>query len=76
MAVSCRSQFQAVQLALFLFGQRFHIEVTMGLQPTFMDLDCERPDQPQATLRVRKDTNDVGPALELLIEPFEQYWCF
>ena len=34
---SCRSQFQAVQLALFLFGQRFHIEVTMGLKPTFVD---------------------------------------
>jgi hypothetical protein len=43
---SCRSQFQAVQLALFLFGQRFHVEVTMGLQPTFMDLDRQRPDQP------------------------------
>ena len=48
----------------------------MGLQPTFMDLDCERPDQPQATLRVRKDTNDVGPALELLIEPFEHIGAF
>jgi hypothetical protein len=36
---SCRSQFQAMQLALFLFGQRFHIEVTMGLKPTFVDLN-------------------------------------
>jgi hypothetical protein len=76
MALSCRSQFQAVQLTLFLFGQRFHIEVTMGLQPTFMDLDRERPDKPQATLRVRKDPNDMGPALEFLIEPFEHIGAF
>jgi hypothetical protein len=35
----------------------------MGLQPTFMDLDRQRPDQPEATFRIRKDTNDMGPAL-------------
>ena len=48
----------------------------MGLQPTFMDLDRERPDKPQATLRVRKDPNDMGPALEFLIEPFEHIGAF
>src|SRR6185312_10583547 len=32
--------------------------------------------QPQATLRVRKDPNDMGPALELLIEPLEHIGAF
>jgi hypothetical protein len=48
----------------------------MGLEPTFMDLDRQRPDKPQAILRVRKDPNDLGPALELLIEPFKHIGAF
>ena len=48
----------------------------MGLEPTFVDLDRQRPDQPQATLRVRKDSNDMGPAFELLIEPLEHIGAF
>ena len=39
-------QFQVVQRSLVLFSQRHHVEVTVGLKPSFMDLDGEGPDQP------------------------------
>jgi hypothetical protein len=48
----------------------------MGLKPTFVDLNRQRPDQPEATLRVRKDPDHMGPALELLIEAFEHIGAF
>src|ERR1700760_1672697 len=43
----------------------------MGLKPTFVDLDRQRPAQPSATLRIRKDPDHMGSALELLIESLE-----
>ena len=48
----------------------------MGLKPTFMNLHRQRPNKPEAALRVRKDTDHMGPALELLIEPFEHIGAF
>ena len=48
----------------------------MRLKPTFVDLNRQRSDQPEATLRVRKDPDHMGPALELLIEPFEHIGAF
>ncbi len=36
-----------------------------------MGLDRERPDEPQATFRIRKDPDNMGAPLDLLIETRE-----
>ena len=60
-----------MELALFLFSKRFHIQVAVRLEPTFVDLNRQRPDEPETILRVGEDTDHMGPALELLIESLQ-----
>ena len=43
----------------------------MGLDPVFVDLHCERPDQAQGAFLVGEDANDMGAALEFLANAFE-----
>jgi hypothetical protein len=59
-----------------LFGKRLHVEVSVCLEPKFMDLNGKGPDQARATLRIGKDADDVGTALELLVEPFQHVGAF
>jgi len=35
-----------MQLSFLLFSQSLHVEVTVGLKPSFVDLDRQGPDQP------------------------------
>ena len=52
------------QLELFsLFAKHFHIQITMGLYPVFVDFDRQRSDQPQAAFLVGEDANKMGSAL-------------
>ena len=43
----------------------------MGLNPAFVDFNCERPDQAQSAFLVGEDANDMGAALKFLINAFE-----
>ena len=52
-----------------LFAQRFHVEVTVSFDPVLVDLDGESAYEPQGTLLVGKDADDMGVALDFLIEP-------
>jgi hypothetical protein len=47
---------------LKLFTQHFHVEVTVGFDPVFVDFDRQRPDQPQGAVLIGKDSDDVGSA--------------
>ena len=65
------------QLELFaLFAQGFHVEVTVGFDPVLVDLDGEGADEPQRTLLVGKDADDMGAPLDLLIEPLKHIGAF
>lgn len=46
------------QLRALVLLQQFHVQVAGGLDPVLMDLHRQRPHQPQATGRVRKDPHD------------------
>jgi hypothetical protein len=60
------------ELELFaLFAEHFHVEVAVGLDPVLVDLDGESPNEPQRALLVGKNANDMGAALDLLIEPLK-----
>ena len=70
------------QLELFsLFAKHFHIQIAMGLDPAFVDFDCECPDQAQSAFLVGKDANNMGAALKFLIMrssilvPLRCLWC-
>ena len=56
---------------LTLLAKHFHIQVTRTLYPVFVDFDCQRSDQPQAALQIRKDSDDMGSTFELLVKPLE-----
>ena len=43
----------------------------MGFDPALVDLHGEGTDEPQRTLFVGKDADDMGAALDLLIEPLK-----
>ena len=53
---------------LTLFAKHFHIQVAVGFDPILVDFDRQRPNEPQAALLIRKDADDMGAALDLLIE--------
>src|SRR4029077_9683285 len=59
-----------------LFAQHFHVEVTVGFDPVLMDLDSESSNEPQRALLVGKDANDMGAALDLLIESLQHIGAF
>ncbi len=48
----------------------------MGFDPVLVDLDGESSNEPQGTLLVGKDANDMGAALDLLIEPLKHIGAF
>jgi hypothetical protein len=54
-----------------LFAKHFHVEVAMILDPILVDFDRERPDQTQSAFLVGEDADDMGAALELLVDAFE-----
>ena len=54
-----------------LFAKYLHVQVAVGLDPVFMDFDCQRPDQSQAAFLIRKDSDDMGSTFELLVKPLE-----
>ena len=56
---------------LTLFAKHFHIQVAVGFNPILVDFDRQRPNEPQAALLIRKDSNDMGAAFKLLIDPLE-----
>ena len=56
---------------LTLFAEHFHIQVAVGFNPILVDFDRQRPNEPQAALLIRKDSNDMSAAFELLIDPLE-----
>ena len=43
----------------------------MGLDPAFVDFDCECPDQTQSAFLVGEDANNMGAAFKFLINAFE-----
>ena len=60
------------ELKLFsLFAKHFHVQITVGLDPVFVDFDRQRPDQSQSAFLVGKDSDDMGAAFEFLVKPFE-----
>jgi hypothetical protein len=59
-----------------LFEQHLHVEVTVGFDPVLVDLDGEGAYEPQGTLLVGKDADDMGAALDLLIEPLKHIGAF
>jgi hypothetical protein len=64
-------------LELFaLFAEHFHVEVAVGLDPVLVDLDGESANEPQRALLVGEDANDMGAALDLLIDPLEHVCAF
>src|SRR4029077_12847595 len=56
---------------LTLFAKHFHIQVAVGFDPILVDFDRQRTNEPQAALLIRKDSDDMGAAFELLIDPLE-----
>ena len=48
----------------------------MLLDPAFVDLHAERPEQPLAALGVRKDPDDMGSAFELLVDALKHIGGF
>jgi hypothetical protein len=58
------------QLFLVLL-QMLHVQIAHRFEPVLMGLDRERPDEPQATFRIRKDPDNMGAPLDLLIETLE-----
>ena len=63
--------FSFQQLPFLMFLQYGHVEIARGFDPILVGFGGERPRQPQAAGLVGKDPHDVGPALKLLVEPFE-----
>ena len=61
---------------LTLFTKHFHVQVTMGFNPILVDFDRQRTNEPQAALLIRKDSNDMGSAFELLVKPLEHVGAF
>ena len=53
---------------LTLFAKHFHIQVAVGFDPILVDFDRQRTNEPQAALLIRKDSDDMGAAFELLID--------
>jgi hypothetical protein len=43
-------------------------KVTVGFDPVLVNFDRQRPDQPQGALLIGKNADDVGAALEPLVE--------
>jgi hypothetical protein len=66
---------------LTLFAKHFHIQVSRTLDPVFVDFDRQGPNQSQAAFLIGEDSDDMGSAFELLIEPFGHMvllrclWC-
>jgi hypothetical protein len=59
-------------LELFsLLAKHFHVQVTRILYPVFVDFDRQTSDKAQAALLIGKDSDDMGAAFELLINPFK-----
>ena len=61
---------------LTLFAEGFHVEVTMGFDPVLVELDGESANESQSTLLVGEDANDMGAALNLLIESLKHVGAF
>ncbi len=59
-----------------MFAKHFHVQVTVGFDPVFVDFDRQRPNEPQSAFLVRKDSDDMGSTLELLIKPLEHIGAF
>src|SRR5215510_12738148 len=47
---------------LTLFAKHFHIQVAVGFDPILVDFDRQRTNEPQATLLIRKDSDNMGAA--------------
>ena len=59
-----------------MLAKHFHIQVAMGFNPILVDFDRMRPNEPQAALLIRKDSNDMSAAFKLLIDPLEHVRAF
>jgi hypothetical protein len=59
-----------------LFAEGFHVEVTMGFDPVLVDLDGESANESQSTLLVGEDANDMGAALNHMIESLKHVGAF
>jgi hypothetical protein len=53
---------------LALFAQHFHIQIAGSFDPILVDFDRQCSNQPQTALLVRKDSDDMGTAFELLTD--------
>ena len=59
-----------------MLAKHFHIYVAVGFNPILVDFDRQRPNEPQAALLIRKDSNDMSAAFKLLIDPLEHIGTF
>jgi hypothetical protein len=53
-----------------------HVQVAVRLEPVLVGFDTERTGQPQAALRIREDSHDMGAALDLLVQPLQHVGAF
>ena len=51
-------------------------KVTVGFDPVLVNFDRQRPDQPQGALLIAKDADDMGAALEPLVDPLKPVRAF
>ena len=51
-------------------------KVTVGFDPVLVNFDRQRPDQPQGALLIGKDADDMGAALEPLVDPLKPVRAF
>ena len=51
--------------------EKIHIEIAPGLQPPLMGLHRQRPDEPQATGRIREDPHHPGSPLDRFIKAIQ-----
>ena len=61
---------------LTLFAKHFHVQVAVGFDPVLVDFDRQRTDQPQGAVLIGKDSDDMGAAFELLVDPLEHVRAF
>src|SRR6266566_7420930 len=52
--------------------QRLQTHVALGHRPIVVLLEQQRPDQPHDAGLIGEDTDDIRPALDLLVEPLQR----
>ena len=50
--------------------------MTLGFDPVLVNFDRQRPDQPQGALLIGKDADNMGAALEPLVDPLKPVRAF